>query len=106
MQMKFISRKHVTLLVMSLLLVSSSYQAKAQQGFVHESSTEYQWPEEKGVLKKLDAWQDQKFGVLFHWGCIPFRVLLNHGLSVLKMLTGFQEIVQLHMKITKEIIII
>lgn len=68
MQMKFISRKHVTLLVMSLLLVSSSYQAKAQQGFVHESSTEYQWPEEKGVLKKLDAWQDQKFGVLFHWG--------------------------------------
>lgn len=40
----------------------------AQQGFVHESSSGYIYPEDKEVLQKLDQWQDLKFGVLFHWG--------------------------------------
>lgn len=40
----------------------------SQQGFVHEQSKGYVWPEEENVLKKLDNWQDLKFGVLFHWG--------------------------------------
>ena len=40
----------------------------SQQGFVHEQTQGYVWPEEENVLKKLDEWQDQKFGVLFHWG--------------------------------------
>lgn len=40
----------------------------SQQGFVHEQSQGYVWPEEEDVLEKLDEWQDQKFGVLFHWG--------------------------------------
>ncbi|RNC64191.1 alpha-L-fucosidase [Proteiniphilum sp. X52] len=40
----------------------------SQQGFVHEQSKGYVWPEEENVLKKLDEWQDLKFGVLFHWG--------------------------------------
>ena len=40
----------------------------SQQGFVHEQSQGYVWPEEENVLNKLDEWQDQKFGVLFHWG--------------------------------------
>lgn len=40
----------------------------AQQGFVHERSTEYIWPEEPQVREKLDRWQDLKFGVLLHWG--------------------------------------
>ena len=39
----------------------------SQQGFVHEQSQGYVWPEEENVLNKLDEWQDQKFGVLFHW---------------------------------------
>lgn len=40
----------------------------SQQGFVHEQTQGYVWPEEENILKKLDEWQDQKFGVLFHWG--------------------------------------
>lgn len=51
-----------------LLLLSPSIKLQAQQGFVHQRSTEYQWPEEKNVLNQLDKWQDMKFGVLFHWG--------------------------------------
>lgn len=42
----------------------------AVQGFVHQQSeaSGYVWPTDKQVLEKLDKWQDQKFGVLFHWG--------------------------------------
>ena len=58
-------RKAIVLLVTALSIVSMQAQ---QQGFVHESSKEYTWPEEKDVLAKLDKWQDLKFGVLFHWG--------------------------------------
>lgn len=36
--------------------------------FVHEQSDGYEWPTDSAVLKKLDQWQDLKFGVLFHWG--------------------------------------
>lgn len=42
--------------------------AQPAAGYVHQSSTTYQWPTDSGVLKNLDKWQDQKFGVLFHWG--------------------------------------
>lgn len=40
----------------------------AQQGFVHTRSSEYIWPDELSVREKLDHWQDQKFGILLHWG--------------------------------------
>lgn len=45
-------------------------QAQQVQGFVHEQSkaSDYVWPTDPQVLNKLDKWQDQKFGVLFHWG--------------------------------------
>jgi len=55
-------------IIIGLLLTALPIEIQAQQGFVHQRSTEYQWPEEKGVLEKLDQWQDLKFGVLFHWG--------------------------------------
>lgn len=42
--------------------------AQEVQGFVHKRSTGYEWPADPQVLAKLDKWQDQKFGVLFHWG--------------------------------------
>ena len=44
--------------------------AQQVQGFVHKQSeaTDYVWPTDQQVLDKLDKWQDQKFGVLFHWG--------------------------------------
>ena len=35
---------------------------------VHRESTSYEWPTDPEVLKKLDHWQDQKFGIMFHWG--------------------------------------
>lgn len=38
------------------------------QGYVHESSTGYVWPEDSLVLRRLERWRDLKFGVLFHWG--------------------------------------
>ncbi len=38
------------------------------QGFVHQQSDGYVWPTDSAVLKNLDKWQDQKFGVIFHWG--------------------------------------
>ena len=44
--------------------------AQQVQGFVHQQSkkSDYVWPTDLQVLQKLDHWQDQKFGVLFHWG--------------------------------------
>lgn len=37
-------------------------------GFVHGISKNYEWPTDPEVLKKLDQWQDLKFGIMFHWG--------------------------------------
>ena len=55
-----------------LVLASLPFIGNAQQvqGFVHKQSetTDYVWPTDQQVLEKLDKWQDQKFGVLFHWG--------------------------------------
>lgn len=61
------------ILGLALLGVSCAMNAQEQekvQGFVHEQSDEsgYVWPTDTLVLKKLDVWKDQKFGVLFHWG--------------------------------------
>lgn len=53
--------------ILSCLIASSQY-LSAQQGFVHSKSSSYEWPTETNVLQKLDKWQDQKFGVLLHWG--------------------------------------
>lgn len=41
--------------------------------FVHKSSETYEYPTDTEVLKKLEQWQDQKFGVLFHWGIYSVR---------------------------------
>lgn len=57
--------KKKILTIIGILFTTLIY---SQQGFVHEQSQGYVWPEEENVLNKLDEWQDQKFGVLFHWG--------------------------------------
>lgn len=41
--------------------------AVAQQN-VHQQSTQYEWPTDSKVKEKLDKWQDQKFGMIIHWG--------------------------------------
>jgi alpha-L-fucosidase len=38
------------------------------QGDVYQKSKAYQWPADPLVVQKLKKWQDQKFGVLMHWG--------------------------------------
>ncbi len=56
--------------VMALAAPGMAVNAQEVQGFVHEQSSAdgYEWPTDEQVLKKLDNWQDLKFGVLFHWG--------------------------------------
>ena len=39
-----------------------------ERGDILRSSDGYEWPTDPAVLRKLDAWQDLKFGVLMHWG--------------------------------------
>ena len=55
------------LLIMAPLMGAT---AQEQNSFVHEQSkaSDYVWPTDPEVLAKIDKWQDQKFGVLFHWG--------------------------------------
>jgi alpha-L-fucosidase len=35
---------------------------------VHPQSTQYEWPTDEAVKQKLKKWQDQKFGIIIHWG--------------------------------------
>lgn len=42
--------------------------AAAQENEIHQRSEVYEWPSDELVVKNLKAWQDLKFGVLFHWG--------------------------------------
>ena len=42
-----------------------SYCLFAQQ---HNTSNSYVWPTDSLVQQKLNKWQDQKFGLLMHWG--------------------------------------
>jgi alpha-L-fucosidase len=57
--------KKMNWLVVLILLLS--VKVKAQNG-VHQQSTVYEWPKDQAVKAKLDKWQDQKFGMLIHWG--------------------------------------
>lgn len=45
----------------------SSAPLSAQQN-VHQQSSLYEWPKDPLVRKKLDQWQDLKFGMIIHWG--------------------------------------
>ena len=49
---------------------TTQIQAQEAQSFVHQQSNteDYVWPTDPQVLTKLKHWQDQKFGVLMHWG--------------------------------------
>lgn len=52
------------------LFLSLSFASTAQEenSFVHEQSDGYVYPTDPEVLSQLSKWQDQKFGVLIHWG--------------------------------------
>ncbi|RXF69712.1 alpha-L-fucosidase [Arcticibacter tournemirensis] len=52
------------------LILFFSFQAGRlfPQQNVHPQSTHYEWPTDPLVKQKLDKWQDQKFGMIIHWG--------------------------------------
>ncbi|MEO7990681.1 MAG: alpha-L-fucosidase [Chryseolinea sp.] len=52
-------------LALSFLVCSGHAYA---QGNIHQQSTTYEWPTDSLVKKKLESWQDQKFGMIIHWG--------------------------------------
>ncbi|MCR5180627.1 MAG: alpha-L-fucosidase [Bacteroidaceae bacterium] len=51
-----------------VLLMMAFSTCLVAQGNIHERSSHYEWPEDTAVVRKLKSWQDQKFGVLIHWG--------------------------------------
>ena len=65
--------KHIKLMMLGLALsagFTTQIQAQEAQSFVHQQSNteDYVWPTDPQVLTKLKHWQNQKFGVLMHWG--------------------------------------
>lgn len=59
----------VACICLSLVGQAQSKPQQAEQiDFVHGTSETYEWPTDSAVVAKLKHWQDQKFGVLFHWG--------------------------------------
>ena len=60
--MKFLHRLPIALLFIALL---SALHSNAQE---HNTSSQYVWPKDTLVMNKLQNWQDQKFGLLMHWG--------------------------------------
>lgn len=59
--------KYLKTTVTALAFLGISTIAFPQQN-VHPQSAEYEWPTDSLVRKKLDQWQDQKFGMIIHWG--------------------------------------
>ncbi len=53
-------------LLLLFVLVHTTY-IKAQPN-VHGQSQQYEAPKDPLVRQKLDKWQDQKFGMIVHWG--------------------------------------
>lgn len=45
-----------------------AFNASAQQNDIMPQSEIYEWPKDDAVKKKLDTWQDKKFGMIIHWG--------------------------------------
>jgi len=62
--MKLFSRT----LTVALLALLGAHAGQAQEQGIHQQSTEYEAPTDPLVKQKLDKWQDQKFGLILHWG--------------------------------------
>lgn len=50
-----------------IAVIAFCISAYAQEN-VHPQSSKYEWPTDPLVKEKLDKWQDQKFGIIIHWG--------------------------------------
>jgi len=51
-----------------IALICSINIAFAQRNDILKESTKYEWPKDEAVKKKLEHWQDKKFGMIIHWG--------------------------------------
>ncbi len=60
-------KKYRFALAGAILWILCLQQTQAQ-GNIHQQSTVYEWPSDPQVKQKLDQWQDQKFGMIIHWG--------------------------------------
>ena len=61
--------KRKLIFLLSLVFVCGiQAQTDFANGDIHLKSKTYEWPTDPLVLKKLDKWQDLKFGIMFHWG--------------------------------------
>ena len=54
--------------LVSLLSLPFTGPALAQTDNLHQQSSVYEAPTDPLVKQKLDKWQDQKFGMIIHWG--------------------------------------
>ena len=57
----------MTRFVIFICFLVLSTHIKSQQN-IHQQSSRYEWPEDSLVRRKLDQWQDLKFGMIIHWG--------------------------------------
>ena len=81
--------KSMKVVLAALFGLSFSWNVCAQQsdikdqGYVHKSSTSYEYPADPAVLQKLDQWQglEIRCTFLFHWDFVPYRVLSSRGCS-------------------------
>ena len=55
-------------LVLAFFIFLAATNGLCAQENVHPQSAAYEWPQDSLVRKKLDHWQDQKFGMIIHWG--------------------------------------
>ena len=51
-----------------LLLVLFALAGKLNGQHAHPTSSQYEWPTDPLVRKKLESWRDLKFGMIIHWG--------------------------------------
>lgn len=58
-------KQNLTILISCILGISTIW---GQENKLHHQSSVYEWPTDSLVKKKLDIWQDKKFGMLIHWG--------------------------------------
>jgi alpha-L-fucosidase len=57
----------ISRIILAFAIIIGTLSSQAQQG-VHPQSSTYELPTEPDVKAKLEKWQDQKFGIIIHWG--------------------------------------
>lgn len=91
--------KSYKLLLAFTLFLAFAFNMKAQ--YVHERSDQYTPPEDSLVIQKLHHWQDQKFGMLIHWGLYSVAGIVESWSICSEEQIGFHATALWPMKTTK-----